>query len=67
MPTFRCYFLDDKDHIQNAEVIDAEALDEAIEKGLILLRRSRHQSLEMWEGATKVFPTSALAAAADDS
>jgi hypothetical protein len=67
MPTFRCYFLDDKDHIQSAEVIDAKALGEAIEKGLISLRRSRHQSLEIWEGVTKVFPVSALSAAADDS
>ena len=67
MPTFRCYFLDDKDHIQSAEVIDAKALGEAVEKGLIWLRGSRHQSLEIWEGATKVFPVSALSAAADDS
>jgi hypothetical protein len=42
-------FLDDKDHIQSAEVINSKALGEAVEKGLILLHRSRHQSLEIWE------------------
>jgi hypothetical protein len=67
MITFRCYFLDDKDHIQGAEVMDAKTIGEAIEKGLAILRQSRHQSLEIWEGATKVFPVSALSAAADDS
>ena len=42
MPTFRCSSFDDKDHIQSAEVIDAKALGDAIEKGLILPRRSRN-------------------------
>ena len=65
MPTFRCSSFDDKDHIQSAEVIDAKALGDAIEKGLILPRRSRNQSLEIWDGITKVFPVSALSAAAD--
>ena len=58
MASFRCYFLDDKDHIRAAQVIDAKALGEAIEKGLALLRESPHQALEIWEGATKVFPVS---------
>ena len=66
MPTFRCYFLDDKDHIQGSEVIDAQALREAIEKGSALLRRSRHPSMEIWEGATKVFPVGAPSSAAAD-
>src|ERR1700730_2077905 len=46
MLTFRCYFLDANNHIRAAEVIEAKALGEAIEKGLALLRASRHQSLE---------------------
>jgi hypothetical protein len=65
MLTFRCYFLDANNHIRAAEVIEAKALGEAIEKGLALLRASRHQSLEIWEGAVKVFPAIAPAAAAD--
>jgi hypothetical protein len=67
MYTFRCYFLDANDHIKAAEVIEAKALGEAIERGLAALRESRHQSLEIWEGARKVFPTSAPSVAAGDS
>ena len=65
MAALRCYFLDDEGHIRNAEVIEAEALGEAIEKGLALLRQSGHQSLEIWEGAKKVFPVGARNAADD--
>ena len=59
MPAFRCYLLDANDHIRAAEVIDAKALGDAIEKGLAMLRQSRFEGLEIWEGATKVFPISA--------
>ena len=59
MPVLRCYFLDDEGHIRNAEVIEAKALGEAVEKGLALLRQSGHQAIEIWEGAVKVFPASA--------
>jgi hypothetical protein len=48
-------------------VIEAKRLGEAIEKGLAMLRRSRYPAIEIWEGATKVFPVSALSVAADDS
>jgi hypothetical protein len=64
--TFRCYFLDDEGHIRNAEVIEANALSDAIEQGLALLRRSSHPHMEIWDGATKVFPVSAPSAAAAD-
>ena len=67
MSTFRCYYLDASDHIQAVDVIEAKRLGEAIEKGLVMLRRSRYPAIEIWEGATKVFPVSALAVAADDS
>jgi hypothetical protein len=68
MATFRCYHLDAKGHIQAVDVIDANALGEAIEKGLALLQGSRYPAIEIWEGATKVFPVSAPSvAAADDS
>ena len=49
------------------QCLSGSVLGEAIEKGLAILRQSRHQSLEIWEGATKVFPVSTLSAAADDS
>jgi len=64
--TFRCYSLDPDNRIQGVEIIDAKALGEAIEKGLAMLRQSRYPAVEIWEGATKVFPVSAPAVAADD-
>ena len=67
MATFRCYHLDADDHIQQVEIIEARALGEAIEKGLAMLRRSRYPAIEIWEGATKVFPVSAPPAIAADS
>jgi hypothetical protein len=54
--TFRCYFLDADNRIRAAEIIDAKGLDDAIEKGLAMLRQSRYPAIEVWEGATKVFP-----------
>jgi hypothetical protein len=56
--TFRCYFLDPHNRIQAAEIIDANGLGEAIEKGLAMLRQSRYPAIEIWEGPTKVFPVS---------
>jgi len=65
--TFRCYFLDTDNHIRAAEIIEAKGLGDTIERGLVLLRQSPYQDLEIWEGATKVFPVSTrLAAAAED-
>jgi hypothetical protein len=67
MVTFRCYYLDADNHIQQVEIIEAKTLGEAIEKGLAMLRRSPHPAIEIWEGATKVFPVIAPPAVAADS
>ena len=54
---YRCYFLDAADHIQAATDIEAEALSEAIDRGLAMLReRPQSRSIEMWQGAQKVYP-----------
>ena len=55
MPTFRCYFLDENDHIRAAEVFDAATRDEAIEKATASFERSQFQAIEIWDGATKVW------------
>jgi hypothetical protein len=55
MPSYRCYFLDRQDHIQTAENIEAEGLDEAIEHTLAMLRqRPQHHSIELWQGALRL-------------
>jgi hypothetical protein len=67
MASFRCYFLDANDRIRAAEDIETEALGQAIEQGLAMLRRTPYQAVEIWEGTMKVFPAStAGAVAADD-
>jgi len=58
MPAYRCYFLDDGNHISAAEVIDADALNEAIDKALGMLKeRPHHRAIELWEGNKRVYPT----------
>ena len=67
MAIFRCYYLNADNHIQQVEIIEAKALGEAIEKGLAMLRQSPYPAIEIWDGATKVFPVSAPPAVAADS
>jgi hypothetical protein len=55
MPSYRCYFLDYQDHIQAAENIEADGLDEAIEHTLAMLRqRPQYHSIELWQGALRL-------------
>jgi hypothetical protein len=57
MPSYRCYFLDDAAHIRSTESIDAEALSEALEKALAMLKqRPHHRSIEIWDGAKRLYP-----------
>ena len=60
MASYRCYFLDTADHIRAAEVIEADALDGAVDRALALLReRPHHHAVELWDGARKVYPNDA--------
>lgn len=54
---YRCYFLDPEDHIKAAEDIECDALNEAVERALAMLRgRPQHHSIEVWQGARRVYP-----------
>ncbi|HEY4473064.1 MAG TPA: hypothetical protein VGN21_17975 [Stellaceae bacterium] len=67
MAIFRCYFLDSDDRIRASKDIDAGALDQAVEQGLAMLRQTSYETIELWQGATKVFPvSSARPVAAED-
>lgn len=56
MHIFRCFFLDEADHIKAAEIIEAEAVGEAIEKVRAMLReRPQHRGVELWEGGRKFY------------
>jgi hypothetical protein len=58
MPAFRCYFLDANDRIAGSpEIIDADGLNEAIDRALDMLRaRPSHHAVELWDGGRRVIP-----------
>lgn len=63
MALYRCHFLDRNDQMQAAEDIETEGLAEAIGRALAMLdHRPQHQSVEIWQGARKVYPIEASAA-----
>jgi hypothetical protein len=56
MHIYRCFFLDEGDHIKAAEIIEADAVSEAIERACVMLReRPQHRTFEIWEGARKLY------------
>jgi hypothetical protein len=57
MSVYRCFFLNDEDHIRAGEVIEADALGEAIERALVMLRARPHcRAVELWDGARRRYP-----------
>ena len=61
MPSYRCYFLDEGDHISGTEIIDADALSAAVEKARAMLKElPNHRSVEVWQGENRLYaPASA--------
>lgn len=58
MHIFRCYFLDEDDHIQSFEVIEAARLSDAIANAQAMLKaRPQHRKVELWDGSRRVYPT----------
>ncbi len=58
MPSYRCYFLDGQDHIKAVADLEADALAEPIDRALVLLKaRPQHHSIEIWQGAQRLYPT----------
>ena len=56
MVDYRCYFLNSQDRIKAAVDIQADRLEEAIERGLAALsERTDHQSIELWRGAVRLY------------
>jgi|GraSoiStandDraft_5_1057265.scaffolds.fasta_scaffold527155_2 hypothetical protein len=55
MPSYRCYFLDEHDHISGTEMVDADALGIAIEQALAMLNEiPQNRSVEMWESDKRI-------------
>ena len=56
MRSYRCFFLDDEQHIKGAEIIEAEALGKAINRALASFKaRPQHHSVEIWFGANRIY------------
>jgi hypothetical protein len=54
---FRCHFLNGRDRIETSETIEAQALDEAIDRAFALLRQQpKHKAIEIWEGPNRLYP-----------
>ena len=57
MRVFRCHFTNARDRIETSETIEAQALDEAIDRALALLRQQpKHRAIEIWEGPNRLYP-----------
>ena len=57
MRVFRCYFLNERDRIEDYENIEALALDEAVDRSLALLRQRReHKESRSGKGRTDCIP-----------
>ena len=58
MRVYRCYFLNDRDGVEGCENIEADALHEAIDRALALLRQQpkHHKAIEIWEGPHRLYP-----------
>jgi hypothetical protein len=57
MPDFRCYFLDADERIRAAQDIEADAASAAVARVLEMLKeRPHHRSVEVWQGARRVYP-----------
>ena len=57
MRGYRCFFLNIAGRIEKAEIVQAETDEDALAVALRLVEaQSHYESIEMWEGARKVFP-----------
>ena len=56
MHIYRCFFLNEDDHIKAAEIIEADAIGEVIDKARVMLReRPQHRTVEIWEGGRRLY------------
>ena len=57
MSVYRCHFLGADDRTAATEDIESDALADAIDLALSMLRaRPQHRSVELWRDAKRVFP-----------
>ena len=56
MHVYRCFFLDEADRIKAAAIIEADLIDEAIDKARAMQReRYGQRRVEIWEGGRRLY------------
>ncbi len=58
MHIYRCFFLNESDHIKAAEIIEveADAIGDVIDKARVMLQeRPQYRAVEIWDGARKLY------------
>jgi hypothetical protein len=54
MKAYRCYFLDETDHIASVELINCQHDDDATTMATRLLKGRRQRTAEVWDGRRMV-------------
>jgi hypothetical protein len=54
MKAYRCYFLNEMDHIASVELINCQHDDDATTIATKLLNERRHRAAEIWDGGRMV-------------
>lgn len=54
MKAYRCYFLNEMDHIASVELINCQHDDDATTMATELLKRRRQRIAEIWDGGRMV-------------
>jgi|HubBroStandDraft_4_1064222.scaffolds.fasta_scaffold762516_2 hypothetical protein len=57
MLSYRCYLLDNKDHITAAIDLEANELYEALDQALVILNEHTEHSIEIWQGNERLYRT----------
>lgn len=64
MQSYRCYFLDERDRIGDAAMVDALDLADAVRRCRALLqaddRRGRFGGIEIWQGTIRLYTDESL-------
>jgi hypothetical protein len=56
MHIYHCFFLDKDEHIRFTEIIEADALGEAVDKVQATLREwPQYRTAEIWEGGRRLY------------
>ena len=59
MATYRCYFLDQDEHIHGRADVEAGGLEEAVALGLEMLKAQyslKCEFIEIWQGDQRLYP-----------